>query len=196
MNSSKKGINLLFAAVVISLAGVALVSMYLNKDKPSIQEAVVPDPSSMSLPEGHPPVEAAGKLTELEKLSADDPQNADYRTRLGNSYYDLGQYQKAIDAYEASLKLKPRDPAVETDLATCFHFLGQEDKALELLNRVLQYSPDFPQALFNKGIVLIEGKHDEAGGIAVWEYLLKSNPGYPQRAQVEQKIRQLRSSGN
>ncbi len=195
MNSNTR-INLLFATVVILLAGVALVSMYLNMDKPAVHDAVAPDPASVNLPENHPPVDAASRLTELEKLSADDPQNADYRTRLGDAYYDLGQYQKAIDAYGASLKLKPQDPAVETDLATCYHFLGQEDKALELLNKVLQYSPDFPQALFNKGIVLIEGKHDEADGVAVWEYLLKSNPGFPQKALVEQKIRQLRSSGN
>ncbi len=196
MNVADKRINLIFALAVIFLAGVAVVSMYMNMDRPVIHEGAVPDPENMNLPENHPPINTASRLTELEKLSADNPQNADYKTRIGNTYYDLGQYQKAIDAYEASLKLKPDDPGVETDLATSYHFLGQEDKALDLLNKVLQHNPDLPQALFNKGIVLIEGKHDEAAGIAVWEQLLKSNPSFPQRAQVEQKIRQFRSSAN
>jgi len=195
MTKEKKSTNILFAIVVLALAGVALSSMYLNMNRPVIQEAAQPDSANMRLPENHPPIDAVNRLMELEKLSASDPRNADYKTQIGNTYYDLGQYQKAIDAYEASLKLKPHDPGVETDLATSYHYLGQEDKALELLNKVLQYRPDFPQALFNKGIVLIDGKHDSNGGIAVWEYLLMSNPGFPQRAQLEQKIRELRSSG-
>jgi cytochrome c-type biogenesis protein CcmH/NrfG len=195
MNEDRKHVNFIFAAVVFLLAGVALASMYLNMNKPVVQEAPTPDPAEMKLPENHPSIDAANRLTELERLSAGDPQNADYKTQIGNAYYDLGEYRKAIDAYSASLKLKPQDPGVETDLATSYHFLGQEDKALELLNKVLQSRPDFPQALFNKGIVLIDGKHDTAGAIAVWEYLLKSNPGFPQRAQVEQKIRELQSSG-
>ncbi len=181
--------------MVLALAGVALFSMYQNMGKPVVQEAPASDPASTTLPENHPPLEAANRLTELEKMSAGDPQNADYTTQIGNTYYDLGQYQKAADAYEASLKLRPGDPGVETDLATCYHFLGQEDKALKMLNTVLQDRPDYPQALFNKGIVLIDGKHDPAAGIAVWESLLRSNPGFPQRALIEQKIRTLRSSG-
>ncbi|HYK90060.1 MAG TPA: tetratricopeptide repeat protein [Acidobacteriota bacterium] len=187
--------NWIFALVVIALAGVALVSMYVNMDRPVVQDVAAPDPESVSVPQNHPPLDAANRLAEVEKLSAADPQNAEYKTQIGNTYYDLGQYQKAVDAYQASLKLRPEDPAVETDLANCFHFLGQEDQALELLNKVLQHRPDYPQALFNKGLVLIDGKHDAAGGIAAWEYLLKSNPGYPRRAEVEEKIRALRSSG-
>ena len=195
MSDTNSRTNLVFAAVILALAGVALFSMYRNMDRPAVQEAAAPDPASATLPENHPPMEAANRLTELEKMSAVDPRNADYKTQVGNTYYDLGQYQKAADAYEASLKLKPGDPEVETDLATCYHFLGQEDKALNLLNTVLQNRPEYPQALFNKGIVLIDGKHDTAAGIEVWESLLRSNPGFPQRAQIEQKIRTLRSSG-
>ncbi len=191
-----KKVNALFAAVVIVLAGVALMSMYQNMSRPVIQDSPEPDPSSMSLPENHPPLGAADRLMELEKMSAADPENAGYKTQIGNSYYDLGQYQKAAEAYESSLKLKPEDPSVETDLATCYHFLGQEDRALALLDKVLQSNPDFSQALFNKGIVLVDGKHDPKGALAAWKHLLDTNPGFPQRAQLEQRIRELTSTGN
>jgi tetratricopeptide (TPR) repeat protein len=130
----------------------------------------------------------------LEQMSQADPQNADIKIQLGNALYDAGQYQKAAESYEQSLKLHPQNPGVETDLATCYHYLGQHDKALEILDKVLQYSPGFAQALFNKGIVLQEGKKDPQGAIAVWEVLLRSNPNFPQRAEIEQKINQLKSS--
>jgi tetratricopeptide (TPR) repeat protein len=81
-------------------------------------------------------------------------------------------------------------------MATCYHFKGQHDKALEILDRVLRYRPGFPQALFNKGIILQIGKSDNRGAVAAWEELLRVNPEFPQRAELEERIRQLRAAGN
>jgi tetratricopeptide (TPR) repeat protein len=122
------------------------------------------------------------------------PENPDYLKQMGNRYYDLGQYEKAVDFYRQSLSIRPRDPSVETDLATCYHNLNQEDKALEILNKVLEYSPGFSQAMFNKGIVLIYGKKNTIDGIKVWEDLLQSDPNFQHKAEIEEKIRQLRGS--
>jgi cytochrome c-type biogenesis protein CcmH/NrfG len=185
--------NLLFAWVVGLLGAVAVTFMYLNSDRHVIQEAAVSEPSSI-LPENHPPTDMASGLAALEQMSLKDPQNAEYKTQIANTYYDLGQYQKAVSAYQESLNLRPQDPNVETDLATCFHYLGQHDKALELLNKVLEYQPDFPKAMFNKGIVLVAGKNDIRAGITVWENLLLSDPTFPKRAELEQRIRQLKAS--
>jgi len=90
--------------------------------------------------------------------------------------------------------LRPQSPSVETDLATCYHLLGQHDRALEILDKVLQYRPHFAQALFNKGIVLHSGRNDLKGAIAAWEELLRTNPNLPQRADIEQRIEQLKAS--
>jgi tetratricopeptide (TPR) repeat protein len=185
--------NTAFAIVILLLAATAAVSMYLNRDLPPIREAAGPSiPSNAQLPENHPPIDAANKVAALEQMSQNDPQNAQLKVQIGNAYYDSGQFQKAAEAYEQSLKLRPQDPGVETDLATCYHYLGQYDKALEILDKVLKYSPGFAQALFNKGIVLQSGKNDPKGAIAIWESLLQSNPNFPQRAELEQRINQLK----
>jgi len=134
------------------------------------------------------------KLAALEEMAAKDPQNADIRTQIGNIHYDLNQFEKAIEFYQQSLKIHPKDPNVETDLATCFHYLGQHDKALEIMDKVLSYSPNYSQAMFNKGIVLISGKKDIKAGIAVWEELLRLNPGFDRKADIEKTIRQLKAS--
>jgi cytochrome c-type biogenesis protein CcmH/NrfG len=191
-----KTLNLILGSIVFLLAAVAGVFMYLNWDLPVIREAPsVGIGGDERLPENHPPIDSSTKLAALEQMSRSDPQNAELRTQIGNVYYDMGQYRKAADAYEESLKLRPQDAGVETDLATCYHELGQDDKALSIFDKVLEYKPNHPQALFNKGIVLQSGKKDPKGAVAVWEQLLRTNPDFPQRAELEQKISQLRSSG-
>ncbi len=196
MTVSKGSLNLVLGSIVLALAAVAAISMYQNWDLPVIRES----PGSSvgadeRLPENHPPIDTSSKLASLEQMSRNDPQNAELKTQIGNVYYDMGQYQKAADAYQESLNLRPRDPGVETDLATCYHELGQDNKALAIFDKVLEYQPNHPQALFNKGIVLQSGKKDFKGAVAAWEQLLKTSPNFPQRAELEQKINQLRASG-
>ena len=199
MSQNKRQANLILGSMMVLLGGTLLFSLYVNQGRtPVIQppsEATLP-PDHPKLPDNHPPLDRAQELVALEQLSRSSPENAEYKTRIGNIYYDLGQYQKAIEAYRRSLELRPRDPHVETDMATCFHLLGQYGQALEILNNVLRYSPYFSQALFNKGIILHAGKNDIKGAIAVWEELLRVDPNFPQKADLEQRIQDLKRAGN
>jgi tetratricopeptide (TPR) repeat protein len=187
MAPSRFATHLVFACIVGLLALTAATSIFIKPKKmASVQEAPPSQTQAIS--------DAAKKLSDLERLARENPQNPDYVTQIGNLYYDSGQYGRAVDFYQRSLSIRPRDPNVETDLATCYHNLNQEDKALETLDKVLEYSPEFSQALFNKGIVLIYGKNRVRDGIAVWENLLRSNPEFPHKAEIEEKIRELRGS--
>jgi len=169
--------------------------MYLNRDQPALNETPPSaSESAAGLPASHPPVDFAERIAVLERQSRTDPSNPDYRIQMGNLYYDSGQYGKAREAYEAGLRLRPGDPGIETDLATCYHYLGQHEKALELLDRVLESHPNFSQALFNKGIVLMAGRNDIKGALGVWERLLASDPDFANRTNLEQRIRELKSA--
>ena len=185
--------NLLFALIVVGLLATAISFMSTSSEPTRTS----PGASAAQISETPPQIDNGAlekSVSSLEQLSSKDPQNAEYPTQIANLYYDAGDYGKAVEYYQRSLNLRPRDPNVETDLATCFHYLGQHDKALEILNKVLEYSPGFPQALFNKGIVLVNGKNDASSGIKVWEDLLRLNPDFPKRAEVEQRINQLKGS--
>jgi cytochrome c-type biogenesis protein CcmH/NrfG len=190
MALSRFSINLIFGIVVAVLAITAGTFSYFNSSQPETQQ----QPVQAQIHQNAPPLDLANRVAALEQLAAREPQNPEYPTQIANLYYDAGEYVKAVDFYQRSLKIHPRDPNVETDLATCFHYLGQEDRALQILDNVLRYSPGFTQAKFNKGIVLIEGKKDVKNGVAVWEDLLRSDPNYSQREQLEQRIRQLKES--
>lgn len=183
------GTHIAFGALAAILVLVAATALYRSADR---AEATMAEGGAV--PHNHPPTDASERVATLQQMIAQAPRNAEYRTQLGNAYYDLGNYEKAAEQYQESLHLSPRNPNVETDLATCFHYMGQNDKSLEILDKVLEYSPGFDQAMINKGIVLAEGKRDARGGIAVWEEFLRIRPEYRQRAELERRISQLKNS--
>ena len=191
---SRQQINCIFAAILILLAAAVAFSLFHKAGNPIIREDAVKENSDQVLPVNHPPEEIAKRLASLIRMSTEDPQNADILNEIGNTYYDLGEYDKAIDSYRKSLEIRPGNPYVETDLATCLHYLSRHDEALLILNNVLKYQPDFPAALYNKGVVLIHGKEDLQNGIAVWEELLKQDLDPARRAEIEQSIRRYKSS--
>jgi cytochrome c-type biogenesis protein CcmH/NrfG len=55
------------------------------------------------------------------------------------------------------------------------------------LNRALSYDPEDANALFDLGVIKLQGKHDGKGAVAAWQQLLKSNPqlSMDRRATVE-----------
>ena len=191
MPLSRSTINLVFALVVAALGLTAAVSVYLRSSAPETASHMA---DQSRLPENHPPVDVEEKVAALQQMAAKDPRNPDYLTQIGNLYYDVGKYESAIEYYQRSLNIRPRDPNVQTDMANCYHYLGQEDKALTLLDDALRYNPGFSQAKYNKGVVLMEGKKDVRAAIAVWEDLLRTDPGYSRRAELESKISELKAS--
>jgi cytochrome c-type biogenesis protein CcmH/NrfG len=135
-------------------------------------------------------VQAALAQAAAPLLDAVNKNPADYDSlvKLGNVFYDGQQYPSAIQYYERALAIHPENPDVRTDMATAYWYTGNADKAIAAMQTSLKYRPGHPQTLFNLGWVRWQGKADPAGAISAWEQLLKANPDYPQRQQVEQYI--------
>ena len=128
----------------------------------------------------------------MEKLKA-DPNNADVLAAAGNVYYDAQQYPIAVDYYARALQRKPSDAAVRTDMGTGLWFMGEADRAIAEFEKALTYVPDNPNTLFNLGLVKWKGKKDGAGAAAAWDRLLKTDPNYEQKGQVEQLLAEVKS---
>ena len=152
--------------------------------------------ASESLAAPKPGTEAVGRAVEplLAQLQA-RPKDPALLNQIGNTYYDHQDYVKAIDYYEKSLTIKPDDVDVRTDMGTAIWYTGDADRALKEYERSLSYRANHPNTLFNMGIVKWHGKHDKPGALEVWNKLLSTNPGYPDRERVLQLIQQLQSGG-
>jgi cytochrome c-type biogenesis protein CcmH/NrfG len=129
--------------------------------------------------------QAAAPLLEAVNRNPNDYESL---VKLGNVFYDGQQFPNAIQYYERALALHPENPDVRTDMGTAYWYTGNADKAVAAMETSLKYRPGHPQTLFNLGWVRWQGKSDAKGAVEAWQQLLKSNPDYPQKQQVEQYI--------
>ncbi len=120
-----------------------------------------------------------------------NPKNPDLLTSIGNIYYDAQQYPIAVEYYKRTLKLKPSDAAVRTDMATAYWYMGNADSAIAEFNQALVYEPTNPNTLFNLGIVKWKGKMDASGAADAWKKLLASNPNYEGKDKVEEMLAEM-----
>jgi cytochrome c-type biogenesis protein CcmH/NrfG len=130
----------------------------------------------------------------LAKLQA-NPKDFETLRQLGNLYYDGQAFPQAIEYYNKALAIDAKNPDVLTDLGTAYWYSGDPDKALAEFDKSLAVRPNHPGTLFNIGIVKWQGKKDPKGAIVVWEQLLKTNPNYEQKDQVQTLIERAKMHG-
>lgn len=180
-------------AAVCLLLGVVLGYLFRGSASPAATASAPAATQQAGLAQNQQPTaeaqaavaQAAAPL--LEAINK-DPNDYDALVKLGNIYYDGQQFPAAIQYYERAVALHPENSDVRTDMATAYWYTGNADKAISEMQTSLTYRPGHPQTLFNLGWVRWQGKADPKGAIEAWQQLLKANPDYPQRQQVEQYI--------
>ena len=173
------------------LLGVALGYLFRGSASPATATAAAAtQAASTSQPQASAEALAAFQQAVEPLLEAvkKDPNDYDSLVKLGNMFYDAQQFPGAIEYYGRALAIHPENPDVRTDMGTAYWYSGNADKALAAMEASLKYRPGHPQTLFNLGWVKWQGKADPKGAIEAWEKLLKTNPDYPQKQQVEQYI--------
>lgn len=116
------------------------------------------------------------------------PNELNTIVQLANLYYDGQQYPEAVKYYHLAVSSQPTNADLLTDLGTSMWYTGDVDGAIAEFQTALKYRPDHPGTLFNLGIVRWQGQLDPEGAVQAWEQLLKQNPNYPQRQEVQEYI--------
>jgi len=131
----------------------------------------------------------------LERLKA-TPNDSSLLAQVGNMYYDAQVFPVAIDYYQKALASDPNNEGIRTDMGTAYFYSGDGDRAIQELDKVLKANPKYANALFNRGMVKWKAKMDTTGAVADWETLLKTNPNYENKEQVETFIAQAKKHMN
>jgi cytochrome c-type biogenesis protein CcmH/NrfG len=143
-----------------------------------------------------PPVDSA-RLTALETRVARDSTDHAALVELGHLYLTQQRLQRAATVSMKAVELRPR----ARESAEAFAHLGmilwgaQELEAgLQAVDQALALSPDYPEALLYKGILLFAGANNPQGAVSAWERYLEVAPPGAETARVRGMLEAARQA--
>jgi len=177
------GVALLVAAAIV-VAGTS------SGGGDAAGAAAEPSTAGQSLPPGHPAVggkagEATAapvtddavqqKIAQLERASADQPDDVALLLELGDAYF-LGQhYQQAARTFRTALQIDPGNPTATVRLAMVWHADGDSKRAAEAVKAVLDAAPQNQEAHYSMAIIYFSADRiEEARG--EWDSAAKLDP--------------------
>jgi len=150
-------------------------------------------PAALAAAPARPPAIDPDEVHAMEALAGRQPQDAAVRTELGNLYMDHERWDEAIRWYREALAIDPSNPDVRTDLGACFVHSGRPEQGLAEFDTVLKAKRDHRNALFNRGVALVNlGRSLEAAD--AWQALLERYPDDPQLARLRGRVDELRAA--
>ena len=183
-------------ALVCLLLGYA-VGYLLHPRKPALANAPQMPIRAMN---GMPSPEQLKQMADkqLEPMLAalqKDPSNPDLLAQIATVYLHTQQFAAAVDYYGRAVKVKPTADGY-VKLGGAYLHAGSPDQTLDALNHALQLDPKSADALFNLGMLKWRVKNDPKGAVDAWQRLVKANPNFPRRAEVEKMIAQAKQHMN
>src|SRR5690242_4445117 len=101
------------------------------------------------LPEGHPSIDSASIIKELEARVAQNPKDVETKLKLADFLYDQKQYSNAIEWYQRVLELDPKNVNARTDLGTAYFYSGRPQDALREYDKTLAIDPHHEPTMLN-----------------------------------------------
>jgi hypothetical protein len=139
---------------------------------------------------GGPPAPVMRLLTEMRGRLQRNPNDLAALVNIANLYFDAGKFAQSLPYYRRALALDPTNPDTRTDYATALHGNNDDLQSLAELQTVLNANADFPEALFNQGIVANAiGRRTMA--IAAFKRFLKVAPKDQRAGDARQALQNL-----
>jgi tetratricopeptide (TPR) repeat protein len=107
--------------------------------------------------------EAIDHYTESIRIKSDYFETIFAYTGRGAAYATLNQYQRAIEDFNETIRLKPGYATGYYNLGIIYAGLGQYKKAIEEYNEAIRLKPDFTIAYGNRGVLYLNQGNKELG---------------------------------
>ncbi|HEX4999824.1 MAG TPA: tetratricopeptide repeat protein [Terriglobia bacterium] len=184
------------AALLIGLGiGFAIMYPLMKKRAPQVLSAMpVPFvPSSASGADASPPPMDIRRFNQLQETVAKDPMNFDALVELGNMQSDQRHFPEAAEWYTKALAVR-ESVDVRKYLGIALYNANRVDDAIAQFRKALETDPSNPEALYDLGVALLEGKNDADGAIEMWETLIRLNPNYAGNDVVRRNIQAVKEN--
>jgi len=133
----------------------------------------------------------------MEKIQADkktiekDPNNVPALVSLGDANFMIQRFEKAQEYYERALKTDAKNLNIRLSLSNCYIFMQKPDESIRQLDMILATQKDQPEALYNKGLILLQSKGDPAAAKEAWSRLIAAHPDHPLARDVKDEMSRL-----
>lgn len=105
----------------------------------------------------------SSSLGQAQGEPAQEPKEFLEIQRTGASYYNRGEYEKAIVAYKRAIEINPDSTEVYFHLGMAYSSLGKYKEAVEAYTRAVRIKPDYAAAHYNLGHAYSNlNRHDKA----------------------------------
>jgi cytochrome c-type biogenesis protein CcmH len=123
-------------------------------------------------------------------LTGTAPSNAATRSALedGKRAFAKQDFPKAIEAFKKVLEADPNQPEAHSYMGMILVQAGHADGAMMAFDRALAQAPNYPMALWGKGMILYREKKDYDGARVVLQQLLQLIPPGEDRAEIEKIV--------
>jgi Tetratricopeptide repeat len=158
LNPFLRGVQLLFAVLLIFFAAARLLLVTVWRDNPGMELFLcrhllicdtdrLRERSQTKLEEGEPE-KVASAIRDLQEAVRRDPASAYRWCELGEALVESGQLDQAKAAMSRAVELAPKTPAVLLRDFNLLVRLQEFPKALPLAARILALVPDYDEYLF------------------------------------------------
>jgi tetratricopeptide (TPR) repeat protein len=93
----------------------------------------------------------------LEARVREQPDDPAARLDLADAYLARDRVGDAVDQYLALVAIDPGSPEAHARLGLVLYRAGRPEEALRALERALEIDPTHPQALYERGVILLRG---------------------------------------
>ena len=133
-----------------------------------------------------------GRLAAAAEQRPDDPAA---RRAYARALLDAGKTVDALKEFDAAARLDPADAESRAYGGWIVFLAGLPDEALRRLDAAVAARPDYPDAHFFRGMVLLRGRNDPAAAaVELRRYLDLTPAGAPLRTDVEQLLATITDS--
>jgi tetratricopeptide (TPR) repeat protein len=133
-------------------------------------------------------------LAFFQKRVSDHPRDLAARLDLAVQYLGSGDVQGAIAQYLVALQIDPTNPEAHAELGFLIYRAGKAEDGLRTVQQALNVKPDYAQALYYKGVILLRGLNRPTDARDAFRSYLRAAPYGALRSEVEALLKEAEGS--